>query len=432
MPEEKDEGLAKELFREISGKAKDCFNSEYYRSKTSLPGESPHLHTTLEDFKRMKPDMKRIIVIGATGAGKSTLLNTLGGWKLQMNKEDASLAWNHPTLFEASFECDSVTKKTAFANLNWLGDEKRKFIVVDTPGIDDSDSADIDDKQSREHLAELAADLHNKLQAMKHVNAVLILHNDVHGNRLNPLTYTMLKMVSEKFAEAGSELWKSVIVAYSKCNDHDYSWRANLEQKKKKLQESIKQKIPSCTVDIPVIALGGVDLIDKNNASADLPKTSPAFEELWQFLQSAAPLPTTELKVFEGEYAKFEKIIKDKEAAEARLDARKDFITVIVKILVVKFVLLMRSLLIPNLLSIFVLNDSGGIWDEVLILLVVCYCIGLMKVWLALKIVYEDYIEPYAGPHLEPVIKQIKESLSGSKGGDDKGANKEKGAKKKD
>ena len=51
------------------------------------------------------------------------------------------------------------------------------------------------------------------------VNAILVLHNDVHSNRLNPATYTILKMVAEKFAAAGDggDVWKHVVLAYAKC-----------------------------------------------------------------------------------------------------------------------------------------------------------------------------------------------------------------------
>ena len=53
-----------------------------------------------------------------------------------------------------------------------------------------------------------------------------MIHNDVHSNRLNPATYTILKMIGEKFAATGDghSVWHHVIVGYSKCNAHDRSW----------------------------------------------------------------------------------------------------------------------------------------------------------------------------------------------------------------
>ena len=38
------------------------------------------LFSTLEDFGRADPALKRLLVIGCTGAGKSTLLNLMAGW----------------------------------------------------------------------------------------------------------------------------------------------------------------------------------------------------------------------------------------------------------------------------------------------------------------------------------------------------------------
>jgi hypothetical protein len=38
------------------------------------------LFSTLEDFGRADPTLKRLLVIGCTGAGKSTLLNLMAGW----------------------------------------------------------------------------------------------------------------------------------------------------------------------------------------------------------------------------------------------------------------------------------------------------------------------------------------------------------------
>ena len=45
-------------------------------------------------------------------------------------------------------------------------------------------------------------------------------------------------MVSEKFAKAETSVWKNVVVAYSKCNAHETSWRSELASKKAKMQAS--------------------------------------------------------------------------------------------------------------------------------------------------------------------------------------------------
>ena len=161
------------------------------------------LFTTPDDFARMHPSSQRMLVIGCTGAGKSTILNIMAGWRYVQRPPDYEFVWEAPAegdeapLFEAGEGTDSVTRRTAFANLNWFGDAKRSFVAVDSPGHDDPSGADIDSPEAREKLGELAADLHNKLKAMRHVNTILVLHNDVLSNRLNPATYTILKAARE-------------------------------------------------------------------------------------------------------------------------------------------------------------------------------------------------------------------------------------------
>ena len=161
---------------------------------------------TLEDFERVDPDAKRVVVIGVTGAGKSTVLNCMGGWGFVQKPPDYEFEWQEKdgvdALFEARADCDSCTKKTSFANLAWLGDAERSVVAIDTPGHDDPAGAEIESKEAREKLGEMAADLHNKMKALGHIHAILVLHNDVHSNRLNPATYTVLKMIGEKFAKS--------------------------------------------------------------------------------------------------------------------------------------------------------------------------------------------------------------------------------------
>lgn len=130
----------------------------------------------------------------------------------------------------------------------------------------------------------------SQLKALGHVHAILVLHNDVLSNRLNPATYQILKMVDEKFSkasvcaglhggldahrfaillhenhtmqyvfcvfassvasmfsllapqQAGTSVWEHVIVGYSKCNSHETSWRSGLEKKRKELCQAIQEK----------------------------------------------------------------------------------------------------------------------------------------------------------------------------------------------
>jgi energy-coupling factor transporter ATP-binding protein EcfA2 len=403
--------MARKFVQVASAVAKETVSAEYHRQHVSLPGLKSQLYTTLEDFSRMNPEWKRVLVLGATGSGKSTLLNTLGGWKLMQSKVDYSYKWSDDTLFESSCGCESKTQKTAFANMCWFGNPNRKFIAVDTYGLDDSEAVDIDDPSSCEKLGVMATDLHNKLQKMGYVDAVVILHNDVHGNRLNPLMYTMLKMTAEKFSDCGNDLWRNVVIAYSKCNEADISWRGGLEAKKKELQASIREKIPSCTIDIPVVALGGSTLVHETEfvqgVTAKGVRASADFEELWSFVQKGSPLDTTKLQVFEGEYAKFQSVVQAKDAAERRADALSCYGEVVWKFLLVLVVLFVRCFVVPSFLAYFVLNDPSSCWDEVVLLWVCIHCIGYKKTFSAGEIVYETHIKHRVEPQLAELKKKL-------------------------
>ena len=121
-------------------------------------------------------------------------------------------------------------------------------------------------------------------------------------------------MVSEKFAKAETSVWKNVVVAYSKCNAHETSWRSELASKKAKMQATIREKLASCDIDVPVLALGG-GTIDPKPPSAEM---TDDFEELWEFVCAAQPLDTTRIQPFEGADVKWQKIIDAKESAEAQ------------------------------------------------------------------------------------------------------------------
>jgi len=302
-------------------KAMPSFNqaASFVREQVATAGlrlQQDTLFSTLEDFERVDPDAKRIVVIGVTGAGKSTVLNCMGGWGFVQKPPDYEFEWQEKDgvspLFEARADCDSCTKKTSFANLSFLGDAERPVVAVDTPGHDDPAGAEIENKEAREKLGEMAADLHNKMKALGHIHAILVLHNDVHSNRLNPATYTVLKMIGEKFAKAEASCWKHVVVAYSKCNAHETSWRSGLAKKKKDLQAEIRSKVEMCDHDVPVIALGGGS-IDPAPPVATEVDSSDGFEALWRFVQEAAPLDTSTLQPFEGADVKWQKIIDAKD-----------------------------------------------------------------------------------------------------------------------
>ena len=131
--------------------------------------EMNRLFTTNEDFSRVDPTVKRLCVVGCTGAGKSTLLNKMGGWKMKWvpksddpEDEDGEMKWQAQDgiepIFESGYGVGSVTQFTTYANLSWLGqkDDSHRFVAIDTPGHDDPAATKLDEKESREKIAEQA------------------------------------------------------------------------------------------------------------------------------------------------------------------------------------------------------------------------------------------------------------------------------------
>uniref|UniRef100_A0A7S3U2M3 G domain-containing protein n=1 Tax=Strombidinopsis acuminata TaxID=141414 RepID=A0A7S3U2M3_9SPIT len=458
------------------------------------------LFSTIEDFGRADPSLKRLLVIGCTGAGKSTLLNLLAGWTYvgDGDAEELDFAWvakpeaeeaettgapnvavnadapnatadddladacddTSPTtsaetapdapaartaepLFKTASGGDSVTKKSAYANLCWFGDESKPFTAIDTPGHDDPDGADIDSPEAREALGEMAADLHNKLRALGHIHAILVIHNDVHSNRLNPATYTILKMIGEKFAATGDghSVWHHVIVGYSKCNAHDRSWTNQLTKKKADLQAAIRARIPSCNVDVPVVTLGGATLTNSNAQSAWLAKEKEGFDVLWNFLQEANELDCTKLQPFEGADVKWEKMVRAKDRAEAQARASLVYAVVLAKLAAFFVFLFWRAYMLPRSLAMLIAtallvyavhaligaSSSGNetprtplfmatlavlmvnvnsLADELLILVLFVYYVGPETVIYSGKHFYSVWIEPHAGPYVQIALEK--------------------------
>lgn len=347
------------------------------------------LYTTLEDFERVDLSLKRILVIGATGAGKSTLLNILAGYKLLNNNNN--LCWASKPPFESGNSTESVTCKTSFINAHWFGDLDKKCILIDTPGYDDTHGSDFEDS---EYVISLVTDIHNKIKAIKTINTILVIHNDVWSNRINPITYTILKMIETKFYQADKSIWNNVIVAYSKCNEVDVTWKNNIEIKKRNLREELKRIIQN-DIDIPILTLSGV-----NNEEA----SSIEFDKLWKFIDKCECVDTKQLQPFEGIHQKFKEIIIKKDKAEAQLNAYKDWIGVVGKISAITTFLFWRSWLTPWWFQTLLLNVPGPI-DEIMYILMLIQLIGPTKVFMSFNILHKDYTKPYIKNTFIPSIK---------------------------
>jgi len=366
------------------------------------------LYRTLEDFSRTDTSRKRLVVIGLTGSGKSTLLNVMAGWRFVQSKEtDYEFIWKKKgegddaasPLFDSAASSESVTKVAAFANVDFRGDPDRPLTVVDTPGHDDSAAADIDTQEARDALGAIAADLHNKLKALGTVHALLVVHNDVASNRLNPATYQLLKMVDEKFSKAGHSVWEHVVIGYSKCNAHETSWRSGLEGKRAALQKSIRDKVPGCSVDVPVVPLGGGE-IEPPPPSQD---EADGLERLWQFVEAAPPLDTSKLQPFEGADVKWQKMIDAKDEAEAIAKAAIIYTIVLAKLIAISLALFWRHMMLPQWLSLLLLNIPG-LYDEVAIVSLVVWWIGPHDVGYSCKHAYKQWVLPKVQPYIEAYL----------------------------
>lgn len=385
----------------------------FVREQLSTAGlrlKKDEIYSTLEDFERADPDSKRLVVIGCTGAGKSTVLNCMGGWKyVQSAANDFQYEWEQKDevgpLFKAEANTDSCTKKTSFANLDFCGDVGRPVVAVDTPGHDDPAGAEIENAEAREKMGELAADLHNKIKALGHLHAIVVLHNDVHSNRLNPATYTILKMVGEKFAKAEKSVWNNVVICYSKCNAHETSWRSGLAKKKLAMQAEIRNKVETCDVDVPVLALGGGS-IDPAPPMASEVDAADGLEALWKFLDSAEPVDTSTLQPFEGADAKWQKIVDQKDEAELRAKAAFIWLAVLFKFTMLATALFWRSWLLPSFVGYFLLN-LPGIYDEAVIIVLFAKWLGPKEVLYSAQHFTREIILPIAKPYVDKFNAQL-------------------------
>jgi len=218
-------------------------------------------------------------------------------------------------------------------------------------------------------------------------------------------------MIGEKFEKAGegSSCWRHVIVGYSKCNEHETSWRSGLAGKKAALQAEIRKKVESCDVDVPVIALGG-GTIEPAPPVATEPDTSDGYEALWRFVEEAPTLDTSKLQPFEGPDVKWQKIIDAKDEAEFRAKAAMIWVAVMFKLCLLLVAMFWRAYLLPTFLGYMLLN-LPGVYDEVLILVLFAKWLGPKEVLYSAQ----HFLHQYVLPHTKPYTDQIAEKLGQAK-----------------
>jgi GTP-binding protein EngB required for normal cell division len=386
---------SEEVLKKTLSEGWDKAKKLYYKTEYNFT------YTTNEEFSRAPPELKNLVVIGCTGAGKSTLLNRLAGlkkeWVEPKNEDDDwELEYKQEPLFKSEAATEGVTEFTAFANVNYFGDESRPFTIVDTPGHNDPEGINIDDENrgaARQKLDEQAADLYDKLKALGRVNLILVIHNDVQANRLDPATYEVLKKVNEMFAKVEGNVWDHVVVAYSKCDELGggrFIGDDGIKKKKADMLKAIQspERQLNCTVDLPILTLSGIESRDgKSEKSKD-------FERLWEMLQETPDLSTENLQEFEGLGHRIQKLLEDRDAARLTATAYRDFYEVSIQSAV-----LLLALLLPLRSSLDVLNpacyigagclDHPGFVDEMIVFAIFAFVIGWKRFYYFLLVLWD-------------------------------------------
>ena len=304
---------------------------------TDNTSQPPGLCRDAQSFATIGDDdsnIPRIVVLGATGSGKSTLLNIFAGFRASIDADSdaGGLAWQYEgrsverPLFESQDCPGSVTMETAMVVTRWLGKGDR-VVLVDTPGVLDSREGQADYEEKARIQRHRNGDLHVKLKHLKKISAVLVLHSDFHGNKLDSSNAKLLQDLAGMFESAGGAFWKHVIVGYSKMNTQA-GWRVLLDRKSKQLQTELGRLQGTgggAPVNVTVLALGGVD---PDSSTTGRALADDGIDELWERLHGMPPLSTTELQLAVGDaerYAStqraYEDNIKYTQSLEAKLRA---------------------------------------------------------------------------------------------------------------
>jgi len=266
----------------------------------------------------------------------------------------------------------------------------------------------------------IEADLINKMQKLGYVNAILVIHNDIKGNRLNPATLELLEAVATRFQEdSESDVWSHVVIGYSKCNLHETDWRSDLEEKIKDMQAEIKKKIPSCDIDLPVLCPGGLKVPGKSD-EGDAEDNS-GYEKLYKFARDAGKLSTQKLEAFKGVHVQCEDAVLQKDAALQLARMHQVYMAVILKLILLFLFFFVRNGILPWWLAFF-LFQFPTILDEVAIIGGFCWLVGPRDIIGSCQVFYHNYAPDSVKEHVkkihtavQPYILKLKKAKKSGK-----------------
>lgn len=392
--------------------------------RAGLKAEPDTIYITKSDFERADPDHKRIVVVGESGAGKSTFLNIIGGWAYECrpdpkpaDEDNTKNEWTQKggkdKIFETRFASEGVQREAQLAHLKWFDNADRPFIAVDTVGVMDPGTRNVDDSKAQDDVKRVLVDIHDKLEALSTIHTIAVIHNDITSCRLKQGVSQVLEMLSEKFPEEAM-VWRHIVIVCTRCNSVDRGWRDQLEERKKEVREGIYKMFPQCKeqlgkADLPVFAVGALTKPGKNASE------EAGYKELWDFVDKAAPMSTGKLKQWSGDHQKFKEQV---DRANREADMRKaaelwQWICIQFGLLLLFF--MMRAYWLPTIFQWCLLNLAMfGMFDELLLLGVfIFHYIGRRDFVDVMGYVFEYKVKPhphyvqYLEPHMTPLLEKL-------------------------
>lgn len=167
---------------------------------------------TIRAGPKMKTDYASLCIIGKTGTGKSTLANSLLVGDM-LDKEE---------LFNTSASVNSCTYNTASETGTLLGNGKNALMVIDTPGLSESMSAD------SKHIIGMIKYLK---EVVKYVKLFVFTVNGQEP-RFDTATRLLLKTFNSSL---GAAFWDHCAVAYTR-------WGNSEEQKRNRKRAKLTEE----------------------------------------------------------------------------------------------------------------------------------------------------------------------------------------------